>query len=1136
MKLFRRMFALVAALAMALSVQTVFASAPVQAATLSDWQCDAATEGPDGVTLAANAYLRGGLLPNYLCVTLRFDQLAPASDLNDWSSYVYFCLSDEEGFPDPNFMNEQNDKLPSLNLTLRSYNGSLLAGINGYDLPDGTRAYSYSPERTLAVSASGEVRIEVSWRAARSAWEFYINGLPVHTQTIGLPLENVARDGKMYLSFLTSGNVTMTVSDVTDAAEHAWYEDDLVYPVQPYPETTYDEPYRNQFHFSSQGGWMYDINGLLYLDGEYHMFYQHHMDDPELAGRSHIGHAVSRDLVHWTQLPVATQPGAFPGLNNWSGTAVVDSENTSGFQSGDTPPIVMFYTGTDYGICIAYSNDRGRTFESYAGNPVIPCLSTDNLRPRDPKVFYHEESGRWVMVLFENGSTFYVSDDLRNWEQVYSNDFGFECPDLYRLPLDGDENNQKWVLADASGSYLVGEFDGTAFYPEGEAVHKLDYGTDYYAGQTFTVAGFPDERIIQIAWMHNWNQPELPTVGWTNGATFPTELRLVTTEEGVRLVRNPIDEIELLYEDTQQMRVGLWAADEDPLAGIEGDAFDITLTVDLARSEATSFGFAFSNNFEVRFDAAAGTVSYTADTVPADAVSVPGAGESSLVTLRVLRDAGSVELFVNGGRFCSTNEVPFDLSDLSASLVKNGDLWIEKLTVHTVGRAWDTSSHAYPGPQTHFDTNLSGNWQVLSGSWNPSARGIQGESDGADAFYRYDGAETADLTNFAFEADISVNQGLGGLIFRADEPFSTFYCANIQRCYPDGNLMNRLRLWRRNADGSVTDLAVCDMPADGGKVVTGKAYHYKVVCRGDEIEVWLGSELVLSATDSVCQGNFLGLNVFGSNEFNPASPGGYACFDNVTFSQAGASELGDRWRAESGAWSQRTDGMEVRLSGAFPRSVLLSETRVSDFVFETSILHDQNAAGLLFRADADGRGLAVLADRRAQQIRLYDGDALVRSFPIYLDSTLATRLKVVASGSAIRVYANGQFCFSYEDGGGAGYVGLVAEGYTGSALFNGTTLRAPGTEAALGQLWLYDEALEFDPAADEIVVDLPADFPLHYLPLVTARATDRHATVSVIQADMESRTALVAVTSENGLVTKTYRVVFRLAGGTGGDA
>lgn len=1127
MKLFRRITALVLAFAMLLCVQDMIVFVSGEASELSDWESEAVTESEEGVTLSANAYYKRGLSPDYIRVKLKFNELAPSGSLDDWSSYVYFCLSDEEGYPDPNFMNELNNKLPSLNLTMRNYNGKLLAGINGYDLPNGLRAYSYSPERALGISSEDEITIEISYRAEKKVWEFYINGQPVQQQSIDLPLKNVAQNGKTYISFLTSGNVTFTVKEINNDTDHEWYEENLVYPVQPYPDTSYDEPYRNQFHFSTQGGWMYDINGLLYLDGEYHMFYQHHMDYPALAGRSHIGHAVSRDLVHWTQLPVATQPGVFPGLNNWSGTAVVDNENDSGFQTGEVPPIVMFYSGTDYGICIAYSNDRGRTFKSYAGNPVVPCWSSDNLRPRDPKVFYHEESKQWVMILFENGSTFYVSENLREWRQVYSYDFGFECPDLYQLPLDGDEDNEKWVLADASGAYIVGKFDGSAFYPEDRSSHKLDYGTDYYAGQTFTVANFPDDRIIQIAWMHNWNQPELPTIGWTNGATFPTELRLVSTEEGMLLVRNLVEEIKLLYESTRELPAGLCKEDENLLEGIEGDAFDITLTVDRTKSKATLFGFAFSSNFEVYYDAETNEVYYNAETVPSERVSVPGTANASVITMRILRDASSVELFINGGIFCSTNEIPFDLSDMSAAILKNGDLWIESLTVNTIASAWDTSSHSYPAPLTHFDTNLTGNWSRYSGIWNTSTRGIQGESDGADAFYRYEGQEISDLTDFAFEADISVNQGLGGLVFRADDDFTTFYCATIQRCYPDGNLQNRLRLWRRNSDGSATDLAVCGMPVDNGKVITGKAYHYKVVCRGDEISVYLGNERIFFVTDSVCKGNNIALNVFGNNEFNPATPGGYACFDNVVFSYHGASELGDRWVAEKGDWSIKTDGVQVELSGATDRMYLLSETRMSDFVLEASILQDENAAGIIFRADKNGEGIVVLADRRQQEIRLYDGEKEIGAFPIYLDGSMAIRMKVVAKGNRMQVFANGQLCFAFKDDRPSGYVGLLAEGFTGKAIFNGISLRAPGNSAELESIWLYDRELEFEENGGTIYVDLPADFPAYYLPIVTAKAKDVHAFVSVIQAEMQSKTAIIRISSEDGDESAEYRLVFR---------
>ena len=271
----------------------------------------------------------------------------------------------------------------------------------------------------------------------------------------------------------------------------------------------YSEPYRPQFHFSPPNGWMNDPNGLVYYEGEYHLFYQH---NPAAAvwGPMHWGHAVSRDLVHWENLPIALYPDAIGAI--WSGTVVVDADNTSGLVPGGGLVALFSYENQTQGA--AFSTDRGRTWQMYASNPILPALETDF---RDPKVIWHQPTARWVMVISaKQVIKFFTSENLLDWE--FASDFGdwgfyggvWEVPDLFPLSVDGQE---KWVLivsinpggpAGGNGTrYYIGDFDGQTFtndYPG--TLTWLDYGADNYAGTTWNNA--QDGRRLFAGWMSNW--------------------------------------------------------------------------------------------------------------------------------------------------------------------------------------------------------------------------------------------------------------------------------------------------------------------------------------------------------------------------------------------------------------------------------------------------------------------------------------------------------------------------------------------------------------------------------------------------------------------------------------------------------
>ncbi|MCJ7842277.1 glycoside hydrolase family 32 protein [Lederbergia sp. NSJ-179] len=314
----------------------------------------------------------------------------------------------------------------------------------------------------------------------------------------------------------------------------------------------YTEKYRPQYHFSTETGRLADPNGLVYFESEYHLFHQK---------MGTWAHAVSKDLVHWEHLPIALEHDELGQA--LSGSAVVDWNDSTGFFNGK-PGLVAIYTNTDGGEAqsIAYSKDNGRTWERYKGNPVIENPGMKDFR--DPKVFWHEESKKWVMVVSTNQSvTFYNSDNLLDWE--YQSRFGdregshvavWECPDLFRLPVDGNEDNQKWVLHVSVGDnpvtdgstaqYFIGEFDGKQFVNDNppESVLVTDFGQDYYAAQSFANIPEEDGRRVWLGWMANWRYPyQSPTEPWMGSMSIPRELSLKTTEDGIRLFQEPIREL-----------------------------------------------------------------------------------------------------------------------------------------------------------------------------------------------------------------------------------------------------------------------------------------------------------------------------------------------------------------------------------------------------------------------------------------------------------------------------------------------------------------------------------------------------------------------------------------------------------------
>ena len=454
----------------------------------------------------------------------------------------------------------------------------------------------------------------------------------------------------------------------------------------------YNELYRPQFHFTPEKNWHNDPNGLVYYKGEYHLFYQYNPKGTEW-GFMHWGHAVSNDLVHWEHLPIALYPDENSEdkvrCTAFSGSAIVDERNLLEKQKGDDFTLVAFYTSQNCGQRIAYSTDRGRSWEKYENNSVIPYDDKDDAR--DPKVIWHNPSGKYVMVLYRKtseddnskGVSFYTSDDLVNWKWE-SHIYGFyECPDLVQMQVTNRPEEWKWVLFDGDGSYLIGNFDGKEFSTESARLPG-DYGKNYYATQTWSNIPEEDGRIIQIAWMKGGQFPGMPFNGQM---TFPSELKLTKFNSGYRVTRKPVEEISRLRGKHYNWK------DENLIPGInqnivksvKGDCLHIIGEFDLKTSN--NFGFIIRHSkknpgTEILYDVKKGTISVLGTTAPLAPVN-------NTITLEILIDRSSVEIFGNGGQMVISNcFTPAEGDEDLVLSTQGGELKVINLDIYKLDSAW----------------------------------------------------------------------------------------------------------------------------------------------------------------------------------------------------------------------------------------------------------------------------------------------------------------------------------------------------------------------------------------------------------------------------------------------------------------
>ncbi|SDP28177.1 fructan beta-fructosidase [Mucilaginibacter sp. OK268] len=486
---------------------------------------------------------------------------------------------------------------------------------------------------------------------------------------------------------------------------------------QDLQKKTYTEQYRPQVHFSPKAHWINDPNGMVYFNHTYHLFFQYYPKDI-IWGPMHWGHAISKDLMHWTELPIALYPDSLGYI--FSGSAVVDSNNTSGFGKKGKIPMVAIFThhdpkgekaGTEVfqNQSIAYSLDNGTTWTKYSGNPV---LKNPGIRDfRDPKVMWYAKQKKWVMTLAtKDHITFYSAPDLKNWKK--ESEFGlrvgahggvWECPDLFPLKLNG---KTYWILVvnlnpggpngGSATQYFAGSFDGNKFIPIDSNTRWLDYGPDEYAGITWSNTG---SRKIFLGWMSNWQYAnQVPTQTWRNAMTIPRELELQQSKGKVLLASKPVAELKNSYTKTIALKQLQIDKTIDLSSRISSFKSQYVLKLRLKQLQDYSIKLSNKNGEELLIGYDEGKDQYFIDRTKAGKTdfqkdfagrfTAPRLTTAKNSNITIVVDKTSVELFADGGLTAMT-AVYFPSGDLNnLALSTSGKLTIDNLSMSGLRSIW----------------------------------------------------------------------------------------------------------------------------------------------------------------------------------------------------------------------------------------------------------------------------------------------------------------------------------------------------------------------------------------------------------------------------------------------------------------
>jgi len=439
--------------------------------------------------------------------------------------------------------------------------------------------------------------------------------------------------------------------------------------------TLTETDYRPLYHFTPSRNWMNDPNGLIYNKGVYHLFYQYNPNG-NVWGPMNWGHATSTDLFNWQDQSIALTPDNLGTI--FSGSAVIDTNNTAGLKTGSENPMIAIFTqnGSQQIQSIAYSNDAGNNWNKYNSNPVLPNPGLTDYR--DPKVFWYEPTNNWIMVLAAGDRIkIYSSINLLNW--VFEIDFGvgigahggvWECPDLFPLPVLGT-NSTKWVMlislnggpnGGTATQYFVGDFDGKNFTPNSSTSSWIDYGTDNYAGGTYNNIPNADGRRIFIGWMSNWSYAQaVPTTTWRSTMTIPRALSLVSIGANYLLKSTPIVEL-ANYKANNSDTVINNAVSSVKLSDnktIKSGSYELDFSVDLAASntmllalgnasEKLYFSYDNSTGYLIIDRSASGKVDFNSQMKQKIYCPfIPKTGK--LTDFKIMVDKTSIEIFINSG-------------------------------------------------------------------------------------------------------------------------------------------------------------------------------------------------------------------------------------------------------------------------------------------------------------------------------------------------------------------------------------------------------------------------------------------------------------------------------------------------------
>lgn len=501
-------------------------------------------------------------------------------------------------------------------------------------------------------------------------------------------------------------------------------------------DTSNTDYYRPEYHHTPLYGWMNDANGLVYKDGEYHLYFQYNPYGSKW-GNMHWGHSVSKDLVHWQHLDPAIARDTLGHI--FSGSTVIDKFNSAGYGKD---AMIAFYTSAsdEHGQiqCMAYSNDNGRTYTKYENNPILTPF--DGLKDfRDPKVFWYEPAQKWYMIVSaDKNMRFYSSTDLKQWE--YLSQFGegygvqpnqFECPDFIQLPVDGNKDNMKWVMivninpgcpfGGSATEYFIGDFDGKEFKCDTDkSVTKwLDFGKDHYATVCFSNTG---DRIIAVPWMSNWQYANVTPIRQYRGANaLPRELSLYTKNGEIYMAANVVKETEALRKSTRTVE-SLSVEGETVIDSItDGQNSGVELEMDIVPGKAQIVGFDIMNakgeKTKIYLDlksgravmdrTESGLIAFGEKAEPhfkenhdrRKTESINYINDFALGTwaplslcegksyhLNVFVDKCSVELFVDGGRIAMTNLVfPTEVYNSLRFYTEGGKAEVKNLSIHKLG-------------------------------------------------------------------------------------------------------------------------------------------------------------------------------------------------------------------------------------------------------------------------------------------------------------------------------------------------------------------------------------------------------------------------------------------------------------------